>query len=301
MWRRQINTGNDDSKKRDGIGNGTGNGNGTGTGARPITTLTSERETLPRRMHVAIGAGVVGLLIAGWWAFAEAEVVPRLFVPHPVDVARAFVHVATEGYRGGTLWFHLKDSLFRVFLGFFLAVITAVPLGLAMGFNRYVFAALDPLLQFYRPLPPLAYYTILIVWLGIDNASKIALLYLAAFPPLAISASAAVRGVSDEKIHAARSLGASRRQVMTHVVFPACLPEIFTGMRVSIGFTYTTLVASEIVAAQSGIGWMVLDASNFLRSDIIFMGIIVMGFTGLLLDRAIVFLEHRLVPWKGRE
>jgi taurine transport system permease protein len=265
----------------------------------PTSSGTSTR--LHPALSAAIGGGVVAAIIAIWWAIAAIEVVPRLFVPHPLQVVEAFIEVATEGYRGGTLWFHLSDSLMRVFLGFALAVITAVPLGLAMGHNRYVFAALDPILQFYRPLPPLAYYTILIVWLGIDDESKIALLYLAAFPPQAISASTAVRNVSEEKIHAARSLGAGDRQVMWRVIFPACLPQIFTGMRVSIGFTYTTLVASEIVAAQSGIGWMVLDAGNFLRSDIIFMGILVMGFTGILLDRAIVLLERKVVPWTGKD
>ncbi len=258
-------------------------------------------QELTRVTQFAIGTAVVALILAAWWIFAALEVVPRLFVPHPTEVARAFVEIATDGYRGGTLWFHLRDSLFRVFLGFALAVVTAVPLGIAMGHSRVVYAAFDPILQFYRPLPPLAYYTILIVWLGIDDESKIALLYLAAFPPLAISASSAVRSVSPEKIHAARSLGASPRQVMWHVIFPACLPSIFTGMRVSIGFTYTTLVASEIVAAQSGIGWMVLDASNFLRSDVIFMGILVMGVTGVLLDRGIVLLENKTIPWNGKE
>lgn len=251
--------------------------------------------------HALIGAAVIALLLLIWFLIAEFGMIPELFVPHPVQVGRALIDIATEGYRGGTLLFHLGTSLWRVFAGFALAVATAVPLGLWMGHNRYVFAAVDPLLQFYRPLPPLAYYTLLILWLGIDNESKIALLYLAAFPPLAISSSSAVRGVSEEKIHAARSLGASDTQVMWHVIFPSCLPEILTGTRVSIGFTYTTLVASEIVAAQSGIGWMVLDASNFLRSDVIFMGIIVMGFTGILLDRAIVWIERRLVPWKGRQ
>lgn len=244
---------------------------------------------------------MVSVLLAVWWIIAESERVPRLFIPHPADVVRAFFDVLTHGYRGGTLLFHLGSSLWRVFAGFALAVVTAVPIGLWMGHNRYIFAAFDPILQFYRPLPPLAYYTVLILWLGIDNESKIALLYLAAFPPLAIAASSAVRGVSEEKLHAARSLGANEMQVMWHVIFPACLPHILTGMRVSVGFTYTTLVASEIVAAQTGIGWMVLDASNFLRSDVIFMGILVMGITGVLLDRGIVFIERQLVPWKGKE
>jgi taurine transport system permease protein len=111
---------------------------------------------------------------------------------------------------------------------------------------------------------------------------------------------AGVRGVSQERIQAAQSLGASRWQVFRHVIFPSCLPEIFTGMRVSIAFTYTTLVAAEMVAATSGVGWMVLDASKFLRSDVIFVGNIVMGLTGIALDRLIRIVERRVVPWKGR-
>lgn len=240
-------------------------------------------------------------VFGAWWLIAALEVVPELFVPRPINVWRAFVEIAVDGYRGGTLLVHLGTSMFRVVLGFVLALVVAVPLGLAMGYSNRVKALFDPLVEFYRPLPPLAYYTILVVWLGIDNESKIALLFLAAFPPLSISAMSAVRGVSAERIHGAQALGASRRQVFLHVVFPSCLPQIFTGIRVSIGFTYTTLVSSEIVAATSGIGWMVLDASKFLRSDVIFMGIIVMGITGLALDRMIRFVEARAVPWKGKE
>src|SRR5690606_16285025 len=117
---------------------------------------------------------------------------------------------------------------------------------------------------------------------------------------LSVGAVAVERGVSEERIQGARSLGASRWQVFRYVLLPSCLPDIFTGMRVSIGFTYTTLVAAEMVAATSGVGWMVLDASKFLRSDIIFMGIIVMGLTGVALDRVIRVAERRLVPWKGK-
>jgi taurine transport system permease protein len=221
-------------------------------------------------------------------------------VPHPLSVWQAFVDIATDGYRGGTLLHHLLDSLHRVLAGFSLAVVTAVPLGLAIGYSSKVQAVFDPLIEFYRPLPPLAYYTLLVVWLGIENESKIALLYLAAFPPLSVSAMAGVRGVAAERVQGARCLGASRWQVFRYVVFPSCLPDIFTGMRVSIGFTYTTLVAAEMVAATSGIGWMVLDASKFLRSDVIFMGNIVMGLTGIALDRIIRIAERRLVPWRGK-
>ena len=245
---------------------------------------------------------VVTLLSIGlaWYAIARARVVSELFVPHPAAVWEAFVDVLTEGYRGQTLLRPLADSLYRVVIGFLLALVTAVPAGLLIGYSTRVKAVLDPLIEFYRPLPPLAYYTLLVIWLGIDNASKIALLYLAAFPPLSVAAMASVRSVSQERIQGAQSLGATRWQIFRHVLFPSCLPDIFTGMRVSIGVTYTTLVAAEMVAATSGVGWMVLDASKFLRSDVIFMGNIVMGLTGIALDRVIRVAERRVVPWKGK-
>jgi taurine transport system permease protein len=242
---------------------------------------------------------LTGILLA-WYLVAEFRLVPELFVPHPAAVWLAFVETLTEGYRGGTLLAHLADSLYRVLVGFALGVVTAVPIGLLIGWSPKARAVVDPIIEFYRPLPPLAYYTLLVIWLGIENASKIALLYLAAFPPLSIAAMAGVRAVPLERVQGARSLGASNWQVFRYVIFPSCLPDVFTGMRVSIGFTYTTLVAAEMVAATSGIGWVVLDASKFLRSDVIFMGNIVMGLTGIALDRLIRVAERRVVPWKGK-
>ena len=253
----------------------------------------------PRVEWLLTGLTLTSIFLA-WWAIARYRVVSELFVPHPAAVWEAFTDVLLEGYRGTTLLRHLADSLYRVIAGFLLAVVTAVPIGLLIGASRKARAILDPLIEFYRPLPPLAYYTLLVIWLGIENASKIALLYLAAFPPLSVAAMAGVRGVGQERIQGAQSLGASRWQVFRHVIFPSCLPDIFTGMRVSVGFTYTTLVAAEMVAATSGVGWMVLDASKFLRSDVIFMGNIVMGLTGIALDRVIRVAERRVVPWKGK-
>jgi len=251
-------------------------------------------------IEILISFGTVLALFTLWSVIAALKIFPEYFIPSPASVFRAFKEIAFEGYRGGTLLEHLGDSLFRVLSGFLLACLIAIPLGMLMGFNKKIKALFDPVVEFYRPLPPLAYYTILVIWLGIDNASKITLLFLAAFPPLSINAMAAVSSVPMERIHTAQSLGASKWQIFSRVIFPSCLPGIFTGMRVSIGFTYTTLVSSEIVAATSGIGWMVLDAGKFLRGDVMFMGILVMGITGIILDRLIRIAEIIIVPWKGK-
>ena len=262
-----------------------------------------ETESLLRRPESKLPLRLLSLLsivllVFVWWFVTFIGIVEPLFVPSPHAVLRAFVDVTVRGYRGVTLAGHLGHSMYRVLTGFLLAVVTAVPLGMLMGRSRIARALLDPLIELYRPLPPLAYYTLLIVWMGIENSSKIALLYLAAFPPLSISAMAAVQRIPAHRIECARCLGVRRFALFRTVMLPSALPGIFTGLRVSIGFTYTTLVSSEIVAAVNGIGWLVLDAGRFLRTDLIFVGIITMGATGLLLDRLIRILESLVVPWK---
>ncbi|MBF9016001.1 MULTISPECIES: ABC transporter permease [unclassified Oceanispirochaeta] len=251
-------------------------------------------------IELSISSATVLAIFILWFIVAELKIFPEYFIPAPSSVLDAFLEISVSGYRGGTLLQHLGDSLFRVVSGFIFACFIAVPLGMFMGYNWKVKAIFDPIVEFYRPLPPLAYYTILVIWLGIGNESKITLLFLAAFPPLSISAMSAVAAVPMERIQTAQSLGASKLKIFSHVVFPSCMPGIFTGMRVSIGFTYTTLVSSEIVAATSGIGWMVLDAGKFLRGDVMFMGIFVMGITGIILDRLIRIAERLIIPWKGK-
>jgi taurine transport system permease protein len=169
------------------------------------------------------------------------------------------------------------------------------------GFSKPIRAALDPIIEFYRPLPPLAYYTLLVIWLGIENPSKVALLFLAAFAPLFLAVVSGVERISIDRINGARSLGASGWQLFVYVIFPSCLPEIFTGLRTAIGVSYSTLVAAEMVAAASGIGWMVLDASKFLRSDVIFVGITIMGLIAIAIDAAIRWVEKTQLPWIGRD
>lgn len=240
-------------------------------------------------------------LILAWQIVTQLKLVSELFLPSPYQVVKSFIVILSEGYKGHSLVKHLGDSLYRLIAAFLLAVVTGVPLGLASGYNSKIRAVIDPLVEFYRPLPPLAYYTLLIIWMGIEDGSKITLLFLAAFAPVYISCMSGVKNIKADYISGAFTLGANKIQVFLHVILPACLPEIFVGMRTSIGVAYTTLVAAEMVAAVTGIGWMVLDASRFIRSDIIFVGIFLMGITGITLDRIIRLLENRFVPWKGQE
>jgi taurine transport system permease protein len=242
---------------------------------------------------------VIGLL-ALWWVATERAWLPPLFLPSPEAIIRRFLEAAKGDVGGTTIAGHFAWSMFRVFSAFGFAVVTAVPIGIAMGVSRYMRGIFDPPIEFYRPLPPLSYLPLVVIWFGIDEASKIILIYLACFAPLALSARAGVRSVSLEQIHAAYSMGATRNQVVLHVVLPAAMPEILTGMRIAIGFGWTTLVAAEMVAANAGLGQMVLNASNFLRTDIVVMGIIVIGIVAYAFDLLMRFIERAVVPWKGR-
>ena len=242
----------------------------------------------------------ITIIILAWYVVTELDLFSEIIIPSPKSVGKSFLDILKNGYKGYSLLTHLGNSLGRLLYAYGLVVVTAIPLGLLSGYNTKIRAVIEPIVEFYRPLPPLAYYTILVLWLGIGDSSKIALLYLAGFAPIYISCLAGVTRIKEDYINGALTLGANRAQIFVHVVFPAALPDIFTGLRTALGVEYTTLVAAEMVAAVSGIGWLVLDASKYLRSDIIFMGVTIMGVTGILLDKLIRILEARIVHWKGK-
>ena len=254
-------------------------GNGSSTGLSLLTILC-----------------FVGL----WTVVTNMGWVKPLFLPSPQSVWQQLVEVSTEGFADATLLTHIGWSALRVFGAFALAVITAVPIGVMMGVNRVARGVFDPLVEFYRPLPPLAYLPLVVIWMGIGESSKMLLIYLAMFAPLVLSARAGVKSVAIEQIHAAYSMGGTRSQVLRYVIMPAALPEVLTGMRIAIGFGWTTLVAAEMVAATAGLGFMVLSASKFMVTDVVIMGILVIGAMALLFDLGMRWLERRLVPWKGK-
>ena len=242
---------------------------------------------------------IVSLLLA-WTVVTSAGWIKPLFLPSPQAVGLQFWEYVTGVANDKPLWQHFVASMGRVFAAFALAVVTAVPVGIAMGMSRVARGIFDPPLEFYRPLPPLSYLPLIIIWFGIDELPKVLLIFLSCFAPLALAARSGMKSASQEQMNAAFSMGATYTQVIRHVILPSALPEILVGMRIAIGFGWTTLVAAEMVAANVGLGQMVLNASNFLRTDIVIMGIVVIGVVAYLFDLLMRWVEKRLVPWKGR-
>ena len=223
-----------------------------------------------------------------------------IWMPAPETVVSRFFEIASTGYQNFTLWEHLGWSLIRVVAGFVLGSLIGIPLGYAMGLSSWVRGWFDPIVEFMRPVPPLALIPLVIIWFGIWETGKIVLLFLAALWIMTIAARAGVSGVNISKVHAAFSLGANRRQILWHVIVPNSLPEIFTGARVAMGVCWGTVVAAELVAAQKGAGMMIIAASKFQLTDIVIMGIVLIGIVGYGIDILMRMAERVLVPWKGR-
>ncbi len=223
-----------------------------------------------------------------------------IWLPAPEQVWTMLTTIATDGYQNVTLAEHLGLSLWRVIIGFLLGALVGIPLGYAMGLSDWFRGWFDPIVEFMRPVPPLALIPLVIIWFGIGESGKVVLLFLAALWIMAIAARSGVSGVRITKIHAAYSLGASKWQILRRVIIPNSLPEIFTGARVAMGVCWGTVVAAELVAAEKGVGKMIVAASKFQATDIVIMGIILIGVIGFAIDVGIRQLEKYLVPWKGK-
>jgi taurine transport system permease protein len=248
----------------------------------------------------AISAVTLLLLLAAWIAATRYHLTSPLFLPSPTEVATQTLAIASDGYANGTLLDHILASLGRISVALAFGIGLGVPVGLLMGLNRWARGILSVPIDIYWGLPPLAYLPLLIIWLGIGESSKILLLSLAAFAPICFAAQAGVRSVPQERINAARSLGANAWQIFSTIVLPSALPEILTGVRIAIGATLSTLVAAELIAAQSGVGYMIMSAANFLATDVVFVGLIIIAIFACAFTMAMRFLERRLVPWKGK-
>jgi taurine transport system permease protein len=250
---------------------------------------------------VFLGFVSIASLIVIWLILTETGLIKPLFLPSPLPLFGTFIDLLRDGYGEISLFHHIALSLMRVLLAFLLACLIGIPLGLLMAMSRIADGIFDPLIELYRPVPPIALIPLFIIWLGIGEMSKIGIIFISIFAVIVLNTISGVKSIVHTKIWAAQSLGADRMKLFRHIILPGALPGIMTGMRVGIGFGWTTLVAAEMIAAASGIGWMALNARRFLRTDIILCGVILMGIIGLLLDRLLRIIEKKLVPWKGKE
>ena len=239
----------------------------------------------------------VATILTAWFLVSYYGLANPIFLPAPESVIKTFWQVATVGYQGSTLLEHIGTSLYRILVAFLLACIVGIPLGVLMGTSRSAHRIFNPIIEFYRPLPPLGLYTLLVMWLGIGESSKLALLFLSGLPGIIIATIQAVTDINPNYIRAAKSLGAGRWALIREVYLPGSGPTILTGMRISLGFIYTELVAAEIVAATAGIGWMIWDSAKFLLSDVVIMGLIVLGLTGMMMDQILKICGKIFMPW----
>ncbi|MBD8481205.1 taurine ABC transporter permease TauC [Pseudomonas coleopterorum] len=270
----------------------------------PSQAIDRTRKPAARRPWRLSTRAISTLTLAGvlllWWAVTATELIEPLFLPSPGAVLDKAWLLATQGYMDATLWQHLGASLGRIGLALVFAVLFAIPVGIAIGHNRIAQGILDPLIEFYRPIPPLAYLPLIVIWCGIGETSKVLLIYLAIFAPIAIATATGVRNVDPARLRAAQSLGATRAQLIRHVIVPSALPEILTGIRIGLGVGWSTLVAAELIAATSGLGFMVQSAAQFLVTDVVVLGILVIALIAFGLEMGLRALQRRLVPWHGQ-
>ncbi|MBL7257539.1 ABC transporter permease [Paractinoplanes lichenicola] len=255
-----------------------------------------------RRIALRLLALVV---LYGLWELAARTTRNPTFIPSPGAVWHQLIQTSTthdgvRGYSGSLLIEHLGISLRRILIGSVIGVAGGLVLGVLMGVISWLRVVTEPVVTFVRALPPLAYFSLFIIWFGIDETPKLWLLSIAALPPVAVATAAAVQGAPTGLVEAARALGAGRWEVVRDVTLPNALPEIFTGVRLAVGMAYSSVVAAETINGVPGIGGMVRDAQRYSQTDVVVLGLFAIGLSGLLIDALLRTAENRLIPWRGR-
>jgi len=268
--------------------------------AETLTTAVSDQlaEVRPKgRGTLPISFVTIAVIISAW-SFASAYgAVSPVFLPSPLVVVKSLANVAVNGFVDSMLAEHTLASLLRIFSALAVSLLIGVPAGLAIATSRIGKGILDPVVEFLRPLPPLAYLPLIIIWVGIGEASKVTVISLAMLPPIILSTVSGVKSAPTDFVNAARSFGATRFQLLLHVILPGAIPSILTGTRIALGAGWSTLVAAELVAASQGLGFMIQSAAQFLVTDIVIGGIIVIAAIAFLLELLARLIERFLVPW----
>lgn len=244
-------------------------------------------------------ASVLGMICL-WGLITGVGLVSSRVLPSPGDVVTQAAHLIRNGYADNPLIVHIGWSLFRATSGFLLGVALAIPTGLLMSYSKTVGAILQPIFGFFRPIPPIAFIPLMIVWFGIGETSKILLIFAASFNYTVLNSAAGMRSVPEQLIRAGTNLGLTRWQLFTSVMFPAALPAILTGVKTSAAVSWAVLVAAELIAAQAGLGFIITDAGTFFRISDVFIGILIIGVIGLGIEFLISAFERRLLHWQGK-
>ncbi|MEU4238238.1 ABC transporter permease [Actinoplanes sp. NPDC026619] len=272
---------------------------------RPVAVAPGATPVVPRRRRrIALRLIALVVLYLLWEITARTARNPT-FIPSPGAVWHQLIvtsttHDGVRGYSGHLLIEHLGVSLRRILIGSVIGVAGGLVIGLVMGTVTWIRVVTEPVVTFVRALPPLAYFSLFIIWFGIDETPKLWLLSIAAFPPVAVATASAVLGAPTGLVEAARALGAGKWAVVRDVVLPHALPEIFTGVRIAVGVAYSSVVAAETINGVPGIGGMVRDAQRYSQTDVVVLGLFAIGLSGLLIDALLQIAEKRLIPWRGR-
>ena len=250
-------------------------------------------KTIPRKVELATGAVIALTILVAWGLVSYTGLISEDFLPSPGAVWDSFVKKLSNG----SLQKHIGVSLVEIYLGFFLSSIIAVPVGIFMGGFRIIAAAIEPVVNFMRYLPVTSMIPLLILWIGIGLEEKVAVIFLGTFFQQIVMVSVIARGVQEDLFNVSYTLGASKRQIVTRVLVPATLPGVLDTLRVTMGWAWTFLVVAELVAANSGLGYMILQSMRGLDPAGIFVGIFVIGLLGLLTDQAFKWIKDFAMPW----
>lgn len=242
---------------------------------------------------------IISLLVL-WSIVVESGIVSPKYLCPPSEIIKEFLTLADKGYAGTSLMEHFLASLGRTFTGFAIGAVLAIPIGLLIGYYKFVSAAITPILAFLRPIPAIALIPLFILWFGIGEMSKVTLIFYSSFLYISINTTAGVKNVSQNLIRASQSLGANSRQIFIRVILPEALPQIITGIKIGAIISWAVVVASELIAAQSGLGYMIMDAATFFRISDVYVGILLIGLIGIALERIIAALESKIVHWSGK-
>ncbi len=258
-------------------------------------------EASPRDVPLVVySIGAVIALCAVWAAVTMTGLVGPSYLPTPQAMFSEFVTLLEDGYKGKSLWAHIEVSLMRTLVGFAIGCAVGIPLGLLSGYSKKVGAMFSPVMAFVRPIPPIAFIPMAVLYFGLGETGKIVLILFTAFNYAFVNAHAGAASVPMAYYRAAQSIGLTSRQIFVRIVIPAAVPQIFTGLKVAMALSWAVVVAAELVGAQAGLGFMISDAALLFRIPVVFIGIALIGVIGLVLNAILSGSEDKLVHWKGR-